>query len=40
VGIDLPDVFEVLESEGVDKFEASWTELLSETQKQLDTTAK
>jgi transaldolase len=40
VGIDLPDVFEVLESEGVEKFIASWTELLSETQKQLDTTAK
>ncbi len=39
-GIDLPDVFEVLESEGVEKFIASWTELLSETQKQLDTTAK
>ncbi len=40
VGIDLPDVFEVLESEGVEKFITSWTELLSETQKQLDTTAK
>ncbi|MGB9225536.1 transaldolase [Mycobacterium sp.] len=39
-GIDLPDVFAVLESEGVEKFIASWTELLSETQKQLDTTAK
>jgi transaldolase len=39
-GIDLPGVFEVLESEGVEKFIASWTELLSETQKQLDTTAK
>jgi transaldolase len=40
VGIDLPDVFEVLESEGVEKFIASWSELLSETQKQLDTTAQ
>jgi transaldolase len=27
VGIDLPDVFRVLEDEGVDKFEKSWTEL-------------
>lgn len=40
VGIDLTDVFLVLESEGVEKFITSWTELLSETQKQLDTTAK
>ncbi len=39
-GIDLPDVFEVLESEGVEKFIASWTELLSETQKQLGSAAK
>src|ERR1700744_19117 len=35
VGIDLPDVFVVLEDEGVEKFVASWTELLDETQKQL-----
>ncbi|NUR52736.1 MAG: transaldolase [Hamadaea sp.] len=28
VGVDMDDVVEVLESEGVDKFEASWTELL------------
>jgi transaldolase len=27
VGIDLPDVFRVLEDEGVEKFEKSWTEL-------------
>ncbi|WP_093424158.1 transaldolase, partial [Saccharopolyspora flava] len=27
-GIDLDDVFKVLETEGVDKFEKSWTELL------------
>ncbi|WP_029135965.1 transaldolase [Nakamurella lactea] len=27
VGIDLPDVFEVLEREGVDKFDKSWKEL-------------
>jgi len=40
VGIDLTDVFVVLENEGVQKFEESWTELLEETQKQLDSTAK
>jgi transaldolase len=28
LGIDLKDVFDVLESEGVEKFEASWAELL------------
>jgi transaldolase len=39
-GIDLPDVFVVLENEGVDKFVESWTELLEETQKQLGTAAK
>ncbi len=36
VGIDLTDVFMVLESEGVDKFEKSWQELLEATQGQLD----
>jgi transaldolase len=35
VGVDLTDVFVVLEDEGVQKFEESWTELLEETQKQL-----
>ena len=40
VGIDLPDVFIVLENEGVDKFEESWNELLKETQAQLDSAAK
>ncbi|MGA7133970.1 MAG: transaldolase [Mycobacterium sp.] len=35
VGIDLTDVFLVLENEGVQKFEESWTELLEETEKQL-----
>ena len=35
VGIDLTDVFLVLENEGVEKFEDSWTELLQETEKQL-----
>ncbi len=35
-GVDLADVFEVLESEGVEKFEASWEDLLQATAKQLD----
>jgi len=40
VGIDLPDVFVVLEDEGVEKFEKSWQELLDATQGQLDAAAK
>ena len=40
VGIDLPDVFRVLEDEGVEKFEKSWQELLDETQVQLDSAKK
>jgi transaldolase len=40
VGIDLTDVFLVLENEGVDKFEVSWNELLKETQTQLRSAAK
>jgi transaldolase len=36
VGIDLTDVFLVLENEGVEKFEKSWQELLEATQGQLD----
>ncbi|GAB7144490.1 transaldolase [Mycobacterium riyadhense] len=40
VGIDLPDVFVVLENEGVEKFEASWNELLKETHAQLDSATK
>ena len=36
IGIDLTDVFRVLEEEGVDKFEKSWQELLEATQGQLD----
>jgi transaldolase len=40
IGIDVSDVFVVLESEGVQKFEASWTELLKETQAQLDSVTK
>jgi transaldolase len=39
-GIDVTDVFVVLESEGVEKFVKSWTELLDETQKQLSSTDK
>jgi transaldolase len=40
VGIDLTDVFVVLENEGVEKFVESWTELLTETQKQLGSADK
>jgi transaldolase len=40
VGIDLPDVFKVLEDEGVEKFEKSWLELLDATQDQLDAAKK
>jgi transaldolase len=40
VGIDLPDVFKVLEDEGVEKFEKSWLELLDATQAQLDAANK
>ena len=40
VGIDLTDVFLVLENEGVEKFVESWSELLEETQKQLGSAAK
>jgi transaldolase len=36
VGIDLADVFTALEDEGVEKFEASWNELIEATQAQLD----
>ncbi|WP_418002013.1 transaldolase [Mycobacterium sp. PDNC021] len=36
VGIDLDDVFNLLEVEGVDKFEKSWGELLEAVQGQLD----
>ncbi|MGB0970943.1 MAG: transaldolase [Mycobacterium sp.] len=38
IGIDLADVFKVLEDEGVQKFEKSWQELLDATQIQLDST--
>jgi transaldolase len=40
VGIDLRDVFLVLEKEGVQKFEASWIELLEATKAQLDAAVK
>jgi transaldolase len=36
VGIDLDDVFNLLEVEGVEKFETSWNELLEAVQGQLD----
>jgi transaldolase len=36
VGVDLSDVFLTLENEGVSKFEASWAELLTTVQGQLD----
>jgi transaldolase len=35
-GIDLPDVFKLLEVEGVEKFEKSWQELIDATQGQLE----
>jgi transaldolase len=40
VGIDLADVFKVLEDEGVEKFEKSWLELIDATQAQLDAAKK
>jgi transaldolase len=40
IGIDLTDVFLVLENEGVDKFEKSWGELIEATQGQLDAAKK
>ena len=39
VGIDLTEVFIVLEDEGVEKFEKSWQELLDATKAQLDVQA-
>jgi transaldolase len=40
IGIDLTDVFLVLENEGVDKFEKSWGELLDATKGQLDAASR
>ncbi|QBS39908.1 transaldolase [Nocardia sp. CS682] len=39
VGVDLDDVFQVLEREGVDKFEKSWAELMSATTEELSKAA-
>jgi len=36
LGIDYDDVIATLEREGVEKFEASWTELAATVQSQLD----
>ena len=36
LGIDLDDVFAVLETEGVEKFEKSWKELLDSVGQELD----
>jgi transaldolase len=38
LGIDLTDVFEVLESEGVERFEQSWAELLDTVSQELNRT--
>ncbi|WP_107657890.1 transaldolase [Nocardia suismassiliense] len=38
-GVDLDDVFQVLEREGVDKFEKSWAELISATTEELSAAA-
>jgi transaldolase len=40
VGVDMKDVTKVLEEEGVDKFEASWKELLEGVQKSLEAASK
>jgi len=40
IGVDLTDVFKVLEDEGVEKFEASWGELLDDVKKSLKAAAK
>jgi transaldolase len=40
VGVDLADVFKVLEDEGVEKFEASWAELLEDVKKSLQAAGK
>jgi len=36
VGIDYDDVVDVLEKEGVEKFEASWKELVDDVQQELE----
>jgi transaldolase len=40
VGVDVDDVVQVLEDEGVEKFETSWVELLEGVQKSLEAAAK
>jgi transaldolase len=40
IGVDFDDVTQVLEDEGVEKFEASWMELLDGVQKSLKAAAK
>jgi len=40
VGIDLEDVFLVLETEGVDKFKKSWDELVETVKGQMEKAAK
>ena len=40
VGIDMDDVVEVLEVEGVEKFETAWAELIERTQQQLGVQAE
>jgi transaldolase len=35
IGVDLTDVFEVLETEGVDKFIQAWRELLESVSEEL-----
>ena len=40
VGVDLDDVWEVLEAEGVDKFDKSWAELVETVQTALDDAKK
>ena len=40
VGVDIDDVVQVLEDEGVEKFETSWSELLESTRKELARLAK
>jgi transaldolase len=36
VGISYDDVVDVLEREGVEKFEASWNELVADVQQELE----
>jgi transaldolase len=40
LGVDYDEVFTVLEDEGVEKFETSWSELLADVKKSLDAAAK